>query len=105
MSPPSHTHSKWAKACKHLRSPQQYLGSDCPRLERALDSEIGALNPYALDWPVCVGGDAAGDKRKAGRAQRAWLLHHAYGHGDAEKQQGLGIIDIKDYEPCEVRCV
>lgn len=101
------SYTKWEKTCAHLRLPQQYLASDCPRLERALDREVGdsGLNPYALDWPVCVAGD---EQQRRGRAQRHWLLHHgtpAELRGTEEKQ-GLGIIDIADYEPCEVRaCV
>lgn len=104
---PSYT--KWRKACAHLRSPQQYLNSDCPRLERIMDREIGDLNPYALDWPVCVAEDDAAQQAKKGRAQRAWLLHHAHRATQSELradgEQGLGIIDIEDYEPCEVRCL
>lgn len=99
------SYTKWEKACAHLRLPQQYLASACPRLERVLDREIGELNPYALDWPVCVGDGDDDGKRRAGRAQRAWLLHHATPPEQraTEEKQGLGIIDIKDYEPCEVR--
>jgi hypothetical protein len=108
------SYTRWEKACAHLRSPQAYLASTCPLLQRALDAEIGDLNPYALDWPVCVADeDAKGEggkvkKAKRGRAQRAWLLHHATpaelraARGE-EEEQGLGIIDIEDYEPCEVR--
>lgn len=72
-----------------------------------LDREIGALNPYALDWPICVAeaDDDAAQKRKKGRAQRAWLLHHATpAELLSEEKQGLGIIDIDDYAPCEVSC-
>lgn len=103
VSYPSYT--RWEQACAHLRSPAQYFASECPRLERVLDREIGALNPYALDWPVCIGEEAAEGKKKKrqGRAQRAWLLHHATpAELRSEEKQGLGIIDIEDYAPCEV---
>ncbi len=97
------SYTRWEKACAHLRSPQDYFKSACPLLERALDKEIGDLNPYALDWPVCV-AEGEGEERKAGRAQRTWLLHHttpAELRATKEKQ-GLGIINIENYEPCEV---
>lgn len=40
--------------------------------------EVGNLNPYALDYPVCVEdqGTNAGRARKYGRGQRNWMINH-----------------------------
>jgi len=40
--------------------------------------EVGDLNPYALDYPVCLEDSStnAGRARKYGRGQRTWLLNH-----------------------------
>lgn len=41
-------------------------------------AEVGNLNPYALDYPVCVeDGSNAGRARKYGRSQRTWLMNFA----------------------------
>ena len=84
--------------------------------------EIGDLNPYALDYPVCTedSSTAKGRALKYGRAQRTWLLNHVlpsmftqavdakgnYKLSDEHKaqisliKQTLGLKELSDYEPC-----
>jgi len=40
--------------------------------------EVGNLNPYALDYPVCLEDQSthAGRARKNGRSQRTWLMNY-----------------------------
>jgi len=48
---------------------------DCISLEIAIMNGVGNLNPYALDYPVCV---SSSSNMKTGYAQRLWLLHSKY---------------------------
>jgi hypothetical protein len=38
----------------------------------AMYAEVGNLNPYALDYPVCL----EDGPKKYGRGQRTWMLNH-----------------------------
>jgi carboxypeptidase C (cathepsin A) len=84
--------------------------------------ENRGLNPYALDYPVCVedAGTNAGRAKKHGRSQRTWLMNHilpsiftteADEHGNyklsAEHNEKLnqikktiGLQPVDGYEPC-----
>jgi carboxypeptidase C (cathepsin A) len=80
----------------------------CEDLFLAMYAEVGNLNPYALDYPVCL----EDSPRKAGRAQRTWFLNHQLAAMHAEysgvHDQGLqnirkaivGLEPVSDYEPC-----
>ena len=63
----------------------------CTALEYKLCSNYdGNLNPYALDYPVCVGDSL----KKKGRAQRTWLLNYLLDHHltiDEKKQLGVSL--------------
>lgn len=71
-------------------------------------AEVGNLNPYALDYPVCL----EDSPRKAGRAQRTWFLNHQLAAMREEysgvHEQGLasirksivGLEPVDGYEPC-----
>jgi len=93
----------------------------CGDLYMAMFVETRGLNPYALDYPVCVeDGTNAGKARKNGRSQRTWLMNHilpslftteADEHGmyklNAEQQKTLatikktiGLEPVDGYEPC-----
>ena len=84
---------------------------DCALLQIQINQEVGDLNPYALDYPVCVedSASAASSSKKStkGRAQRMWVqnaqLEAALG-GRAEVQklqaQGLLAAGADAYEPC-----
>lgn len=90
-------------------SPQS---AKCSYLEDAAFSSIGNLNPYALDFPVCVAesssknnivnkfGEMASYSKRKGD-QRLWLLHHVYGHLTINERRSLSIPVIEEYEPCE----
>lgn len=72
-------------------------------------AEVGNLNPYALDYPVCL----EDSPRKSGRSQRTWLLNHQLGAMKAEyngandaglaniRKSIVGLEPPSDYEPCE----
>ena len=72
--------------------------------------EVGNLNPYALDYPVCT--EDSSTKRglaKHGRTQRTWLLNHLLaglteGKGESESIAGirkaLKLEPVEGYEPC-----
>lgn len=65
--------------------------SVCSTLMLDFMKKIGNLNPYALDYPVCVS------------AQQVWLNEHMFSNQDANGvkflHQGIPLKD--DYEPCE----
>lgn len=70
--------------------------------------EVGNLNPYALDYPVCTEEDGL---KKKGRNQRAWLVKNqliALKEKYQLSEQGLrsfsravGLEPVAGYEPCE----
>jgi len=69
----------------------------CSALAYKLTSAYeGNLNPYALDYPVCVTDSLA----KKGRAQRTWLLNHLLDHLNADEKKQLGVPLKEAYEPC-----
>jgi hypothetical protein len=39
--------------------------------------EVGDLNPYALDYPVCT--EQSKRLQKSGRSQRTWLMNFLFG--------------------------
>jgi len=68
----------------------------CEMIFLKMYGEIGDLNPYALDYPVCVG-----DRRlKYGRGQRAALLNHILG-SNSKLKEAIGLEVDGSYEPCE----
>ena len=67
----------------------------CEALVVQMYGEIGNLNPYALDFPVCTTGSPA---QKRGRAQRHWLLNHMHADASPEMKKALGLGSA--YEPC-----
>lgn len=71
--------------------------SKCEFLLIKMYQEIGNLNPYALDYPVCVDGSP---RDRAGRAQRTWLMRHMLGDVSAELFKAVGLEPDNSYEPC-----
>jgi hypothetical protein len=57
---------------------------------------VGNVNPYAIDYPVCL---EESSPRKAGRSQRNQFLEHLT--GDNQKLRDLILGDADQYEPCE----
>lgn len=75
----------------------------CMKLTAQISQSVGNLNPYALDYPVCVGDSASARATKFGRAQRIWFFNHllkAQGFGAAERA-AMGLPASEDYQPCE----
>merc|ERR1719453_1745628 len=77
--------------------------------------QIGNLNPYALDYPVCV--DESRSKAKYGRSQRTWLIQHSLGAIEEQRKmqtssssndtsviedikKTLHLEPVEGYEPC-----
>ena len=66
--------------------------------------QIGDLNPYALDWPVCLESSPA----KYGRAQRTWLMNHMLGGMQMGEEKlgamrkAIGLSEVQEYVPCEI---
>jgi len=72
----------------------------CLRTESAIFADVGNLNPYALDYPVCLTSSLS----RIGRAQRTWLRHHQLsgrGLGAADKKKYFpSLAPTDEYEPC-----
>jgi carboxypeptidase C (cathepsin A) len=73
--------------------------------------DVGNLNPYALDYPVCT-EDASTHRglSKFGRTQRAWLLNHVHAsmRENGKESETVAAIrkqiklePVSGYEPCE----
>lgn len=60
---------------------------------------VGNINPYAIDYPVCLEDSAA----SKGRGQRHALLRNILGGVESESSQKLyeAILKSDNYEPCE----
>jgi len=65
----------------------------CLETEIQMDEQVGNLNPYALDYPVCLTNSLA----KAGRAQRLWLLNHIL---PKHRKLAINLTATDDYDPC-----
>jgi len=90
----------------------------CEEIFLAMYEQVGGLNPYALDYPVCTDDDRK--LAKGGRAQRTWFLNHQLAGLQQAAQQGLSAKEgaaaalteaairqqlklepVDGYEPCE----
>jgi len=67
----------------------------CLELEGKMEVEVGNLNPYALDYPVCNSPSPA----RFGRAQRYWFLQHSL--PEHRRKVVFGDRLLEDYDPCE----
>jgi carboxypeptidase C (cathepsin A) len=94
----------------------------CEAYYLAIYRAVGNVNPYAVDYPVCLEDKTQEDKaKKYGRGQRTWLMNHALNSlfhtkdphtGEtlalsAESQTALSSIrealhlePVESYEPC-----
>lgn len=68
----------------------------CETLFTELYLKVRELNPYALDYPVCVSDSPA----KYGRGQRFALMRHVFADKSPEFKKMIGLRD-EDYQPCE----
>ena len=64
---------------KNCREAPHFNMTVCEGYYLAMYEQIGELNPYALDYDVCLEDDStnAGRARKYGRSQRTWMMNHA----------------------------
>lgn len=100
----------------------------CEAYYLAMYREIGDLNPYAVDYPVCTedASTNAGKARKYGRGQRTWMLNYMLptlfhnlltsDNGKettlsadsearlAEIKSAVGLQPIEEYQPCAEVC-
>eukprot|EP00616_Rhizochromulina_sp_CCMP1243_P006264 CAMPEP_0118972326 /NCGR_PEP_ID=MMETSP1173-20130426/8657_1 /TAXON_ID=1034831 /ORGANISM="Rhizochromulina marina cf, Strain CCMP1243" /LENGTH=466 /DNA_ID=CAMNT_0006921851 /DNA_START=27 /DNA_END=1427 /DNA_ORIENTATION=- len=88
---PRPTYLKWQKLCKN----GSRQTTACQLLQAKMwDAQMGNLNPYALDYPVCLDSDG---NRKFSHYQ-ARIAQHMLPK-PAQKSLGLP-SDPEDYEPC-----
>jgi len=77
--------NEWQKACP-------LEAARCAEAEVKMEIQVGDLNPYALDFPVCL------DSLKApGRAQRHWLMNFIL---SKHRKKAIGLKSTDDYDPC-----
>jgi len=73
---PKTTWDKYLKEC--VNSPKRDLNlTNCEMLEIRMGTEVGNLNPYAVDYPICVTDEQTGKKMrgKGSRHQMTWALN------------------------------
>lgn len=86
------TWDAYSAKCKNAET----LTVDCARLQIQINTEIGNLNPYALDYPVCVESSSGSKSTTRGAPQRIWLQDHIYGTLLGKEYKSLK----ESYEPC-----
>ena len=84
--------------------------TECTDIFYAMYFEVGDLNPYALDYPVCTEDSTKGrGLAKRGRTQRTWLLNHLLGSMSEDGKESesvtairkqLKLEPVESYEPC-----
>lgn len=91
--------------CKNATYSSNAAAAKCFALESQIYNAVGELNPYALDYPVCLSSTVS-SKEKKGRAQRLWFLHQILGSRTTEGGEKHRMLQsaekLKDsYQPCE----
>jgi len=89
------TWDNYQKNCKEGAKPHNL--TICETLFMDLYLQIGGLNPYAIDYPVCT----EDSPRSSGRAQRTWLLNHIFAGASDDLKKTIGLEPVGGYEPCE----
>lgn len=84
---------KFTDKCSDARSKAKN-GEECESLFLEIYAKVSDINPYALDYPVCVS-----DESPTPRGQSAALLRHALGHFKKDSLSAMRLTD--SYEPCE----
>lgn len=102
------TYAEWRVKCRPVylkamrRRTTASLSSRCHQLEGEMNSQYGNLNPYALDFPVCLDGDddnlSAGGEVRSGLGQRLALLNAVR---PAQWLEASRTRSLAAYEPCE----
>ena len=112
----------WGHQLVPLPLMQQYKQHDCQNstfsdpkaavqcfgIENDIMNSMGELNPYALDYPVCLGSSQASRQARKGRAQRMWLLHSFLSQrqssnplADKHRLLAAAMLQQESYQPCE----
>lgn len=92
----------WDRYNSVCRTEDDFNAEKCETLFTEMFIEVGmSLNPYALDYPVCVSTDAHMAIRKSGRGQRVALFNHLLGEGKEGLKKAIGLEPENSYQPCE----
>ena len=93
---PKPVYDEYAAKCVDSKVPHP---KDCLNLEIEINTMVGDINPYALDYPVCLEDSPA----RSGRAQRTWLFNHMHGikNSKASKKNLRALAEEPAYQPCE----
>eukprot|EP01035_Chromulina_nebulosa_P020399 gene20399-26470_t len=71
--------------------------TECELLEIKMGTEVGNLNPYAVDYPVCTADSKLSNNKKGNLAQLTWTLNYML--PDYMKEVLMPTTQ-EDYEPC-----
>lgn len=86
----------WDSWNEHCRSGKDAFNPQmCQLLAAKMTSEVGNLNPYALDYPVCLSKDGTPQLT----SQVNQLLNYLSLEDDSRKSYPL-LKETSDYEPC-----
>jgi len=99
------TYDKWVASCVDPTKPN---AEECEALFIEFYRQVGDLNPYALDYPICLDEDMMA-KAKYGRAQRLAFFNHWFASASADLRSAVGLPALfsaeadsdSGYEPCE----
>jgi len=91
---PEPTYAEWRKLCRNGEG----TAADCELLQAKMSYAFtGNINPYALDYPVCLD-----NATKTQRKLTAYQARIAYSTLPKPMREALGLPgDPEDYEPCE----
>lgn len=91
------TYENWYTTCRDGAAPES---NTCDGLMSDMQTEVGNLNPYALDFDVCLSSNGENAK-KAGRHERHTLLAALLPDAVKERLRDVGGYDLtQEYEPC-----
>ena len=89
------TYDEYQAKCVNSKVPHPV---DCLQLELDIMEQVGDLNPYALDYPICLTDSPA----KYGRSQRTWLYNYLHGRKMSKEKKHLrSLQEAPEYQPCE----
>lgn len=100
------TYDKWVTSCVDPTKPN---AEECEALFIEFYRQVGSLNPYALDYPICLDDS---NLAKYGRAQRLAFFNHWFASASADLRNAVGLPSLfsseggevkaaDTYEPCE----
>ncbi len=99
------TWDKYSKNCVETKPKSMDEFTTCETLMLKIMSQVGQkVNPYALDYPVCVGDDVAA---RRGRTQRRFMTSYLLSDASDELRAAVGLshshrkLADSEYEPCE----